>query len=164
MTEVGEFVRQRANDLYVHLATNPRLAASYARRGSEIDYFGRQAVWRLQNPTTDEHDPIWSRSAMKWAKNEAAHAELPALVRVEVPHTEVPNEKLRAIEKMNEVVGDRQGTIYRGEEVLLLPGVASKYAVRLEPVEPCTCWQHEGACPVCEDYRARPGGWNGTFL
>lgn len=162
--EVGEFVWQRdRNDPYVHFATNPRLAASYARRGSEIDYFGRQAVWRLQNPTTDEHDPGWSRRAINWARAEVA-AETPALVRVDVPHAELPRESLRRIETMSDILGERQAAMYRGEEILLLPEVASKYTVSIELVEPCTCWRDGRQCDVCRDHETRPGGWDGTLL
>ena len=163
--EVGEFVWHRErNDPYVHFATNPRLAASYARRGSEIDHFGLQAVWRLQNPTKGKRDRSWWRHGEDWAKAEVARTHSPALVRVDVPHAELPRERLDRIETKSEILGDSQATIYAGEEILLLPEVASKYAVSIEPVEPCTCWRDRPKCEVCRDWNFRSGGWNGTFF
>jgi hypothetical protein len=50
----------------------------------------------------------------------------------------LPREKLRGIAKMSEILGDSQGATYLGEEILLLPDVASKYAARIDLVEPCT--------------------------
>jgi hypothetical protein len=72
-------------------------------------------------------------------------------------------EKLGQIEKMIENLGDSQGAIYQGEEILLSPEVASKYPARIEPVEPCTCWRDGRPCGVCRDFAEGPGGWNGTL-
>lgn len=161
--EVGEFVWQRQrHDPFVHLATNPRLAASYARRGSEIDHFARQAIWRLQHPTTDKHDPVWGRAGIEWAQAEVARAQVSVVVRVVVPHTELPADKLKTLEKMCELLGGSQGATYLGEEVLLLPAVASRYVAGIDEVEPCACWR-DGKCDVCQDWNRRPGGWDGTF-
>jgi hypothetical protein len=165
VTEIGEFVWHRdRHDPHIHFATNPRLAASYARRGSEIDYFARQAIWRLRNPTTDKHDPSWSRRGMEWAKSEVARNELPALVRANVPLAELSAEKVKGIEDVIEVLGESQGPVYHGEEFLLLPDVASKYIFGIELVKPCTCWRDKAPCHPCRDFYQSPGGWNGTFV
>jgi hypothetical protein len=93
-------------------------------------------------------------------KAEVARTELPALVRVEVPHSELPREKLRQIEETSEILG----AAHKGVEILLLPDVATRYTVRIELVEPCTCWRDGRPCDVCRDFGRQPGGWNGTFL
>lgn len=101
---------------------------------------------------------------MEWAKAEVARAERPVLVRVDVPLRKLPVDKIKSIVDLNEILGDSQGVMYKGEEILLLPEIASRYIVGIEPVEPCTCWRDNQICDVCRDYTARPGGWNGTFL
>jgi hypothetical protein len=162
--EVGPFVWQRdRDDRSIYFTTNPRNAASFARRGSEIEYFGRQAIWRLQNSRDGTNDWLWSRLAVEWAKAEVARGEKPVIVRAEVPQAVLPPEKIEGLSRMLEY-GPSGQTGYLGEDFLLSPEVASRYAVRLEEVDPCTCWSDGRICDVCRDSERVRGGWDGTYV
>ena len=127
--ETGEFVWNRHDhDPYVHFATNPRLASSYARRGSEIDHFGRQAIYRLRHPTPDRNKRAWERAAEEWAKAEVTRTRRPAVVEIAVPRDELPSEMLERIARAETKPLEIQ-RVFLGEEILLSAVSASKWIV-----------------------------------
>jgi len=161
--EVMEYVWQRDRlDPHVHCATNPRTAADFGRRGSEIDYFARQAIYRLRNPTDDERNPAWHVAAQRWARDEVAQTEQPVIIRLDAPHHELPGDKLESLSHTVELGPMGPEIRYLGAYFLLLPEVASKYITAIEPVARCTCWRDGRRCDVCEDFERFPGGWDGT--
>jgi hypothetical protein len=158
-----DYAWQRDRDASVHFSTNPRYAADFARRGSEIDYYARQAAWALLNPDLIETDPSWSTKAWQWAQAEVARTEEPVVIRLEVPHHELPAEEIESLRRIVLYHDDSWGKTYLGRNFQLPTDVASRYIVGYETVSPCTCWRDGHPCATCRDARERPGGWDGSY-
>jgi hypothetical protein len=76
----------RDEDLNIHFSFMFEHAASYARRGCEVAYFAREAAFGLLFP--DEKD---RKAPARWAMDELAKSEEPAVVILKAPLAELPD-------------------------------------------------------------------------
>ena len=109
---------RNCSDLDVSLATSPRLAASYARRGSEINYFGLQTIFGLKVARSGESAKLGHVGAVVWAKAEIARAQLPAVIQLAIPLGQIPEAKVEEIARLADCPPELQ-QVMNGLEVTL---------------------------------------------
>lgn len=162
---IGELLKWRGPQRWVHLATTPGLASSFARRGSEIDHLAMQSIYRLQHPEPRGQSRPDQDREVEWAKAEVSRSFNPALVEIVVPRTQLPARTLEQIERV-ETQHQRLLDIdpsfpFRGHDVPLPVELASRWIVGMRLVEPCTCWRDGRPCSTCAAWNASQDGWDG---
>lgn len=136
---LDDFTASRRDRPYVSVTTNPYVASSYARRGSEVDYFLLQAVYRVQRGIKE--------GAHQWAREMAARAVQPVVVQLEVPWAEMSERIQRRVGHLRDVPPEHRFGA-RSEILLDLP-VPTRWIKHCHPVAACRCWEELVCCEVC---------------